>query len=127
MLFLTAWREGHHFGGHLPMLMIAHCIGNRVRQGWGEWLDVMARVPVFSALKEDEQLSGMPDLREPNCVNLLQQIDGVYEATSADLANGGLYWADMAAITRPWFLESIVRSPEAHQRVAQSAMLVLWN
>ena len=118
---LECWRQGHHVGNHQIPLMIAGCLSNRVRLGWGQWLDVLMGVPKFSATLEQPNRDKWPDIWSPDFVKVLHAIDGIYDGSIADPALGGLYWADLskgrAGITNPWFQEKIldVRTPCANQ------------
>jgi hypothetical protein len=101
--------------------MIAGCLSNRVRLGWGQWLDVLKGVPKFSAVLEQPNRDKWPDIWAPDFVKLLHSIDGIYDGSIADPAMGGIYWADLskgrAGITNPWFQEKILdlRTPCANQ------------
>ena len=105
------------------MLMVAHCLGNRYRAGWGEWLQVVDRIPSFSARNVDEQPTGMPALMDPNFLKLLQEIDGIYDASREDMTHGSLYWADLGEITRDWFKAEIIGNPNEHPRTVNCATL----
>lgn len=130
-LAALAWREGHEQGGVNNSLAVAFIIKNRVRAGWGEWLDQIQRHAIWSARNQSElDQSSHPDPREPDFQRLLQQIDGVVDGSLVDkltvapkLKTGegqpGLYYAQLNNITRPWFLENIVRKPELHPRTSQ--------
>lgn len=122
---LAAWREGTHFGGHLPMQMIAHSLANRYKQGWGDWSGVLERMAMFSAIESIDQRQ--PDLQDPNFVKLLQAIDGIVDGTAKDMTNGGLYFADLAKPVRDWFRENILDQPEAHPRCANNVTLTFFR
>lgn len=125
-LAIEAWRHGQRYGGSQCMLMVAHVIANRYRAGWGEWLDIIARIPVFSARNLDEQPGGQPSLGDPNFVKLLQEIDGIFDGSRQDMTRGALYWADLGEITRDWFLSEICRNPKDHPRTVNCATLQCW-
>lgn len=127
-LALAAWREGNKYGGHRCMLAVAHVLANRAKGGWGSWLNVIERIPAFSANNEDEQPpAAFPDLFDPNVVNLLRDIDGIYDGTAQDLSGGGYYWADLSNVTRDWFKVNIVGSPAEHPRVGSCFPLTFWK
>lgn len=109
------------------MLMVAHCIANRFRAGWGEWLFVIDRIPVFSARGVNDQHGGQPDLSDPNFVKLLQEIDGIYDGSREDMTRGSLYWADLGEIQREWFQREIVGNPQDHPRTVNCASLQCWK
>lgn len=120
-IVLECWRQGQGFGNYQVPMMIAGCLSNRQRLGWGSWLDVLKGIPKFSATLEQPNRDKWPDVWSPDFIKLLQSIDGIYDGSIADPALGGLYWADLrkgrAGITNPWFAEKIldIRQPCANQ------------
>lgn len=126
-----AWREGHEQGGINNSLAVAFVIKNRVRSGWGEWLEQIQRHALWSSRNGDEiDSTTHPDPREPDFQRLLQEIDGVFDGSLVDKltvapktkegdGRPGLYYARLNQITRSWFLENIVRKPELHPRTSQ--------
>lgn len=102
------WRFGQSYtGGHLAGQMVMHTIAERVRQGWGSWLQVLERLPNFMAENELPPLV-YPSLWEPTFVKLLNAVDGVYDNSVPNPARGALYWADLNRVQRPWFKEKIL-------------------
>ncbi len=130
------WRFGQHYaGGHLAGEMVMQAIANRVRVGWGSWLTIIDRVPVFMAEKEMPPLVH-PGIWEPNFIKLLHVVDGVFDGSIPDKSAGGLYFGDLAKIENPWFLDKIVRGTKenieggpipAYQRVATMNNLNFWK
>lgn len=130
------WRFGQSYaGGHIAGEMIMQALANRVRVGWGSWLQVLDRVPAFMAENEMPKLEH-PSIWEPTFVKLLHVVDGVFDSSIADKSKGGLYWGDLAKIERTWFLDKIVRGMTknfedvevpAHQRVANMNGLNFWK
>lgn len=114
LVVTECWRQGKDFGNHQIPSMIAGCLANRVRLGWGSWLEVLKKVPNFSATLAQPNRDQLPDIWEMNFVKLLQNIDGIYDGSISDPAVGGIYWADLskgkAGITNPWFQEKILDS-----------------
>jgi hypothetical protein len=51
-LVTMGWRFGQSYGGHLAGQMVMHVLCNRVRNGWGSYLQVLEKVPVFMAENE---------------------------------------------------------------------------
>lgn len=123
-LALTAWRHGQTYGGHSAGLMVAHCLRNRQQKGWNNWLGVIESIPKFSATLD--QPAGMPTQWDRNFLKILSAIDGIFDNTTKDIVNGGLYWADLRKIESGWFLEKIARSTD-HHRVADMNTLVFWD
>ena len=124
-LVLTGWRYGREYGGHLPSLMIMGCLANRVRLGWGSWLEVIDRIPNFAA--EDAVPTGTPSIWEPNFVRLLHEVDHVYDGSGQDLSKGALYWADLRRVERPWFKDNILGKADTHPRIVDCNSLVLFR
>lgn len=121
------WRFGQSYtGGHLAGQMVMHAIANRVRSGWGSWLEVIARLPNFMAENELPPLH-YPSVWEPIFVKLLHAVDGVFDNSTPDLAKGALYWGALNKIERPWFKEKILGYPEVHPRVADMNNLSFWK
>jgi hypothetical protein len=130
-LAALAWREGYEQGGVNNSLAVAFVIKNRVRAGWGEWLELIQRHETWSAYNHNElDHKSHPDPREPDFQRLLQQIDGIYDGSLQDKltvapktkegeGRPGLYYGHLNKITREWFLENIVRKPELHPRTSQ--------
>lgn len=101
------WRFGQSYtGGYLAGQMVMSTLANRVRAGWGNWLEVIERVPNFMAENELPLLK-YPNVWEGSFVKLLHVVDGVFDGSAADLSKGSLYWADLSRIERPWFKELI--------------------
>lgn len=104
--------------------MIMSVIANRVRHGWGTWLEVIDRVPTFSA--QLEQPTGTPTIWEPLFVRLLHEVEGIYDNTR-DHAKGALYWADLRRVDNPWFKEKILGNLEEHPRIGDMNTLTLFK
>lgn len=141
-----AWREGKRLspGSRDAMLGIAQVIRNRVRQGWegGDWLKLLQKAPNFSAsLTEEHDNVSLPDINDGDFRWLIQQVeqlysgfapdttsgastrdlgasryDAVHKAAPIDVPKGALFYCDLNKITKPWFMEKIVREKEQHPR-----------
>ena len=138
------WRFGQSYtgaAGHIAGQMIMQALANRVRAGWGSWLQVIDRIPNHMAENEIPTLVH-PPIHEPTFVKLLQAVDGVFDGAINDLSKGALYWGDLAKLEREWFCEKIVQAKKsvnisdggielvevpAHQRVANMNGLTFWN
>lgn len=105
--------------------MIMSCIANRVRLGWGSWLDVLDRIPAFSA--QLEMPTGTPVLWEPSFIRLLHEVDAIYEGSSQDYSKGAVYWCDTRRIETPFFKEKILGQPGQHPRIAEMNTLALFR
>ena len=124
MLVLIGWRWGREYGGHLAPCMIMSVLGNRVRAGWGNWLEVLDRIYAFSA--QLEMPLGTPEIWEPGFVRLLHEVEPIWDG-SKDHSNGALYWCDTRRIEREWFKDKILNSPEQHPRIANMGTLTLFG
>jgi hypothetical protein len=130
-----AWRFCKSYtGGHMAGQLIMHTLANRVRVGWGGWLQVLDSVPKFMAENELPPLEH-PPLWEPAFVKLLHAVDGIYDGSIPDASRGALYWGDLNRIERPWFKEKIMDARKdnfegvsipAHQRVNDMTSLSFW-
>jgi hypothetical protein len=124
-LVMYGWRAGHKYGGHLASTAIMNVIANRVKLGWGSWLEVIHDMPLKSAIveKSDE----MPLLWDPVFIKLLHAVEGVFDSSSPDLSNGAVYFVDLAEpVTNPWFQEKILDHLEIHRRVADLNSLTFF-
>lgn len=114
MVVLEAWRWGKDYGNQ-PCQMVAGCLMNRVRLGWGSPLDVLQRLPRFAPTLELPNRDAWPDIWSPEFIKLLHTIPLIVEGSMADPACGGLYWADLSkgrtGVTNPWFIEKVLDSP----------------
>ncbi len=107
------------------MLGVQFVVRNRVKAGWsgGDWGKVIESHNQFSSISVlgDAMTIWYPDVRDPNFQRVLQEVDGIYDGTTADtLTNGALYYADMASPAYNkggWFDRNVAQSPD-HPRVA---------
>jgi hypothetical protein len=86
--------------------MVMSALANRQHAGWGNWFEVLERVPNFMAENE------LPPLHYPNVwdgsfIKLCHVVDGVFDGSATDLSKGALYWADLSRIERSWFKDLI--------------------
>lgn len=129
LLALEAWRQGKDFGQQ-PILMVLGCLANRQRLGWGSWLEVVAKLPKFSATIAQPNREEFPDIWDQAFVKTLHAIDSIYDGSIPDPALGGVYWADLSqgrgGITNPWFREKILNSPQ-HTAVANQGPFTLFR
>ena len=122
-LVLFAWRHGKPFGGHLASEAIMNVIANRVKLGWGTWIDVLAEAPLKCAVLE--QPADIPHVWSPEFTRLLHIVDGVFDSSTKDLSNGALYWFDSSKpVTNEWFKEKIVGELAIHKKCADMNSLL---
>jgi hypothetical protein len=135
-LVAMGWRFGQSYsGGYVAAQMVMSTIANRVRSGWGNWFDVLHKIPNFMAEKELPPLE-FPTVWDGSFVKLLHVVGGVFEGSATDLSKGALYWGDLNRLERPWFKTNIVDAikadgPQAglrqHPRVADINSLSFWR
>lgn len=124
LLALLAEREERSNGVN-GMLGVMFVVRNRVNAGWngGDWVKVITSHNQFSSISVlgDSQTVWYPDSREPNFQRILQEVDGVYDGSTADtLTNNALYYADLSSPgynKGGWFDRCVANSPD-HPRVA---------
>jgi hypothetical protein len=131
-LLQAAWFEAAHFGGVRPMQMVAQCIGNRVRAGWGDWHQVLSNLGKYSAV--DPIIRGgrwlaaaLPGPNDPRFQAMLPLMDQVYDNSGDRLAGEAVLWADVREITHTWFLAATNPETGSFERSGGSAQLVLWK
>lgn len=123
-LVLTGWRWGQEYGGHLAACMVMSCLSNRVRLGWGSWLETLDRIPLYAATTE--MPTGTPSLWEPSFVRLLHEVESAFDG-SQDYSKGAVYWADTRRIDTTFFKDKILALPEQHPRVVEMNSLACWR
>lgn len=121
----VGWQYGSAYGGHLASCMVMGCIANRVRRGWGNWLDVLKNIPKYAATATSP-VAPEVSIWEPNFVRLLHEVEGIYDFTQNPSKNA-LYWADTRHIDTPFFLNKILGEKQDHPRVCDMNTLVLWE
>lgn len=119
-LLEVGWSFGQPYGGHVAGQMIMHVIANRVRCGWGSWLEVIDRIPQFMAEATLPPVA-WPSLWNGSFTKLCHLVDGVFDGSVSDVSKGSLYWGDLTRIERPWFQQKIIDpikedGPQAGQR-----------
>ena len=109
-----------------------HALANRVKLGWGSWLQVLDGIPRFMAENELPPLEH-PSIWDQNFVRMLQMVDGIFDGSVPDASNSALYWGDLNNIQRAWFSENIIMAPHPihanmrhHQRVKDMNSLSFW-
>lgn len=115
---------GHEYGGHTAPCMIMSCIANRVRKGWGNWIDVIDNIPKFSAQIEVPTVK--PSVWEPGFVRLLHEVGPIFDG-SQDWAKEAVYWCDTRRIETPFFKDKIMSQLDIHPRVMEQNTLALFK
>ena len=147
------WIDGRQDGSN-GMRAVAFVWRNRALAGWygGDWAQLLSHANDYAATINPEPFLEVPDPRGFAFQQVLQDIDGIFNGTTADgltiKAGGGfaamdvggaqvvvkmpggipvaMYYARLNEINNPWFLEKIARDPE-HKRVAQIGTLVFFS
>lgn len=117
-LATLGWRYSQVYGGYVYGQMVMSAIANRVRFGWGSWLEVIENVPLYMAENELPPLK-FPSVWEPTFNKLLQCVDAAYDQSLLDITNGATYWCDLNKIERDWFRKRVLDAvqPETGLRV----------
>jgi len=124
MVVLEAWRQGKDHGVQVCQ-MIAGCMANRERLGWGKWTAIIQSISKFSATLELPNRTAFPDLWEPNFIKLLHTVPGIIDGSAPDPACGGIYWADLAQpVTNDWFKKKVLGSSVIRIRANQNSFTV---
>lgn len=87
-------------------------------------LEVIDRIPNFSALKELP--TGTPSIWEPSFVRLLHEVDAIYDGTT-DYSKGAVYWCDTRYIETEFFKEKILAFHDQHPRVVDMNSLAFFR
>lgn len=126
-LVMMGWRFGQVYsGGHIAGQMVMNVIANRVRCGWGSWLDVIERVPSYMAENELPPLK-FPSVWEGNFVKLLHAVDAAFDGSLQDMSKGALYWADLGHIERDWFKTRVVDAINPNTGLRQHPIVANMN
>lgn len=125
-LVCMGWRFSQVYGGFVPGQMVMSAIANRVRGGWGSWLEVIERVPDNMAESELPPLK-FPSVWEPTFNKLLQCVDAAYDMSLLDMTKGATYWCDLNNIGRAWFKEKIVDAIQESTGLRQHPVVANQN
>lgn len=141
LLLHFAVREAGPKGSLEMMKVICFCLRNRVRAGWGEWMEVIEHAEEVAA---HEPVKMHLDPQSRSYQILLQAIDDIYHAQppqerwdgqKVDLDAQGeslesavgtaMYWRFLTRPLLPWFQENIVDQKADHpERSSMGLMLV---
>lgn len=131
MLVKFAYEEAVHTGSLACMKAVCYVIRNRVRAGWldGTWTSAILRAAEVAG---SGQIS-VPALDPQNRLFqlLLRDVDDIFFAASEDetqvVVAGCLYYHFIDRPVRDWFVERIIRAPEAHPRRAHIGTIALYE
>jgi hypothetical protein len=140
LLALYAVREVGERGNLDQMKAICYCLRNRVRTGWGEWMEVIQAADNFGA-----HLTTGPAAIDPNnriYQRLLRDVDDIYfgHSDSPSTEEGGslesslcdpqhlcCYWCFVDRPVDPEFARTIVRDPENHPHRATMGNIMFYE
>ncbi len=125
-LVCMGWRFSQVYGGFVPGQMVMSALANRVRLGWGSWLEVIEKVPDNMAESELPPLK-FPSVWEPTFVKLLHCVDAAYDMSLQDMSKGATYWCDLNNIGRDWFKTKIVDAIQESTGLRQHPVVANQN
>ena len=111
-LVLECWRQGCDYGNQQVPLFIFGCLANRQKAGWGGWLEILQRVPAFSATIVQPNRDKWPNVWEPSVIKLLHMAPALMDGSAPN--HDGFYWADNRNIETQWFKEKIMARQDVH-------------
>ena len=131
-LVFAGYRHGLPYGGHLSACLIMSVLSNRVRRGWGTWMEVIDRIPNFAAIKE--MPTGSPQIWDASFVRLLHEVDPIFDGSknyaqfkdSDGKPVDALYWCDTRYIETPFFKEKILGQLSTHPRIGEMGTLAFF-
>jgi hypothetical protein len=140
LLTLYAVREAGMRGSLEQMKAICYCLRNRVRAGWGDWMEVLAEAETNNAHASDEHFP--IDTNSRTYQRLLRDVDDIYfghsdpasteeggtvESSLCDPQHPCCYWAFTDRPMLPHFAETIVRDPENHPNRATMGVMMFYE
>jgi len=126
MLVRYAAFEAGPRGSLEQMKAICYCLRNRVRAGWGEWMDVIGTADEFRANEPNELIRIDHNTRIYQ--RLLHDVDDIYFGhSSSDFGEGKtledtlcekerpcFYWLFLDRPMRQWFKDNIISDKQNH-------------
>lgn len=139
MLVRYAAQEAGPRGSLEQMKAICYCLRNRVREGWGEWMDVIETA--------DETRGNVPneatriDSNSRAYQRLLHEIDDIYFGHRSVSEGEGLtledslcakerpcfYWLFLDRPMTPWFKANIASDKENHPSNATMGLMMFFE
>jgi hypothetical protein len=138
MLVRYAVQEVGQRGSLEQMKAVCYCLRNRVRAGWGEWMDVIETA--------DEHRANMPpepmriDLDSRAYQRLLHDVDDIYFGHSSSDGDGPtledalcnrerpcFYWYFLNKPMRQWFKDNIATDHENHPSNATMPLMMFFE
>lgn len=138
MLVRYAVQEAGPKGSLEQMKAICYCLRNRVRAGWGEWMEVIESAGEHRA---NEPLETAPiDSSSRAYQRLLHDVDDIYFGHSAGYSEGQtledslcekerpcFYWLFLERPMREWFKETIASDKENHPSNTTMGLMMFFE
>ncbi len=139
MLVRYAVQEAGERGSLEQMKAICYCLRNRVRAGWGEWMEVIESAGEHLANMPPEPLNIKLDSRAYQ--RLLHDVDDIYfghssagyeegqtlEDTLCDKERPCFYWLFLNRPKRQWFTDNIATDKENHPSNATMGLMMFFE
>ena len=145
-LAFFSFREGRRLAPECrpAYVGIAHVFRNRIESGWasGDWMKLLSDAPVHSAnLVQDIDFRSHVDIWDANFRWLYGQCVEIYNGTlkddvtvAADIRKIGmkgvpqkaLFYGNLQAPIRAWFMENIVQRRDEHPRTADAGTVTFF-
>lgn len=120
------------------MKAICYCLRNRVRSGWGEWMEVLESAEEFRANEPNEPWK--IDTGSRAYQRLLYDVDDIYfghrppsgdgptlEDTLCDTRRPLFYWLFLERPMRQWFKDHIIGDPKNHPNSASMGTILFFE
>lgn len=138
MLVRYAVQEVGPRGSLEQMKSICYCLRNRVRAGWGEWMEVIESADETRANEPTERLPIEASSRSYQ--RLLHEVDDIYFGHSSDFSDGAtledtlcskerpcFYWMFLDRPIRPWFKDNIATDQKNHPSNATMGLMMFFE
>jgi hypothetical protein len=110
-----AYMEAKEHGVN-AQLAVLFCLRNRIAAGWEDGdLGRIIQAELFKHFIDQEYITEVPDVRDPDFIQILGYIESIFDNTATDkLTSGALFWG-------------VERPLGAKERVAQIGQFNLWR
>lgn len=138
MLVRYAAFEAGPRGSLEQMKAICYCLRNRVRAGWGEWMDVIETADEHRANVPNELIR--IDHNSRTYQRLLHDVDDIYFGHNSSYGDGptledtlcakerpNFYWLFLDRPMRQWFKDNIAGDKENHPSNATMALMMFFE
>lgn len=138
MLVRYAVQEVGPKGSLEQMKAVCYCLRNRVREGWGEWMDVIESADEHRANEPTEPAA--IDTSSRAYQRLLHDVDDIYFGHSSDFSEGPsledslcekerpcFYWLFLDRPMQQWFKDTIAGDKENHPSNATMGLMMFFE